>query len=262
LLGYWRLVFLAPFVTFSLVIFTASVAHAASEEVGDFRVGSFAGAFLPNTENWTGGGTVSGLPIAASGKLSLNTGWAAGGLLGYSFEKTPGWEWLNIDLELGYVSSSFSHFDGNISIAGLGNFTGPAPLVGQIHTMAGFLNVLATPFGQRQLLYNRLTPFIGLGPGIAHSTAKLQSFSVGPATLPVNSTSNETDFAFDVALGADYAISPSVPGLELGVSYEYTWIDVKHLGTGAGIQANAGAASGSIFGVVLEYRFGKKSQDQ
>jgi opacity protein-like surface antigen len=230
---------------------------AAPEELGDYRVGGFAGAFVPNTQSWSGSGMLNGIPISASGKLTLNTGWAAGGLLGYSFEKTPGLEWLNIDLELGYVSSTFNRFDGNIAIAGLGNFAGPAPLDGDIRTIAGFLNVLATPFGIRQVWNNRLTPFIGFGPGVANSRAKIRSLSVGPVSLPINSISTETDFAFDVAVGTDIAILPeTAPQLELGISYEYTWIDVKHLGTGAGIQANAGAASGHIFGMLLEYRFG------
>jgi hypothetical protein len=253
-----RLAGVASLIASSLIFFSAPALSASLEEPGDWRVGSFAGVFLPNTESWSGNGNINGIPISASGNLTVNTGWAVGGLLGYSFQNTPGLEWLNIDLELGYVSSTFNRFDGNIAIPGLGNFAGPAPIVGQIRTIAGFLNFLATPFGQRQLLDNKLTPFIGIGPGIANSRAKLQSFSVGPATLPINSTSSETDFAFDVAIGADYAITRE---LELGISYEYTWIDVKHLGTGAGIQANAGAASGSIIGMVLEYRFGKNSQD-
>jgi Outer membrane protein beta-barrel domain len=252
-----RAAILAPLILSGLALFATPAFAAESDELGDFRVGGFAGAFVPNKQNWSGSGTLNGLPFNGTGKMTLNNGWAIGGLLGYSFRKTPGWEWLNIDLELGHVATSFQKFDGNVNIAGLGSLNGPFPLDGQLHTEAGFVNILATPFGQRVLWDNRLTPFIGIGPGLAHSTAKVRSFSLGPATLPINSTSTETDFAFDAAIGTDIAILPqSVPELELGISYEYTWIDTKHLGGGSGIQANTGAASGNIFGVVLEYRFG------
>jgi len=258
--GYRRLACAA--LTASSFLFHATPSFAQTVELGDWRVGGFAGAFVPNAESWSGSGALNGIPISATGKLSLNNGWAVGGLLGYSFEKTPGLEWLNLDLELGYVSSTFSKFDGNITIPGLGNFAGPAPIDGDIRTIAGFLNVLATPFGIRQVWNNRLTPFVGIGPGLANSEAKIRSFSVGPVSLPVNSTSSETDFAFDVIVGTDIAILPeSAPHLELGISYEYTWIDVKHLGSGAGIVANAGPASGHIFGMVLEYRFGGEPSD-
>jgi len=242
---------------FAPAFFVITLSSAAladdPEQPGNFRTSTYAGVFIPQSESWKGSGTLSGLPFNATGKLSANTGWATGALLGYSFEDVPGWEWLNIDLVAGYVASTFNHFDGTIAIAGVGNFSGPAPLVGEYHTVAGFVNFLATPFGIRQLFYDKVTPFIGGGPGVAGSTAKIQTFSLGPTTLPINATSSETDFAFDAIVGADYEIAPH---WDLGVSYQYTWINVKHLGGGAGIQANTGPASGHSIGVVLEYRFG------
>jgi opacity protein-like surface antigen len=118
------------------------------------------------------------------------------------------------------------------------------------------VNFLATPFGVRQLVDNKVTPFIGAGPGILKTTAKLDSFTLGGTTLPVNETSSETDFAFDLTVGADYALSPQ---WDLGIAYQYTWIDTKHLGSGAGILANSGSSSGHSVGLVLEYRFGQAS---
>ena len=221
-----------------------------------YRASAYAGAFIPQTVSWSGSGAFSGLPFTATGKLESNTGWAIGGLLGYSFENVPDWRWLNIDLTAGYVNSTFNHFAGTLTLPGLGSVAGPVPLSGDFHTYAGFVNFLATPFGVRELLDNKVTPFIGVGPGIASTTATLQSFSLGGTALPVNDASSETDFAFDVTLGADYALSPQ---WDLGIAYQYTWIDTRHLGSGAGILANSGSSTGHSLGLVLEYRFGQAS---
>ena len=222
-----------------------------------YRATAFGGPFIPQTVSFAGSGLLSGLPFTATGKLSSDIGWATGGGIGVSFEDVPEWRWLNIDLTAGYVMSTFDHFSGSISIPGLGSITGPAPLSGDYHVYAGFVNFLATPFGIRHLLDNQLTPYIGIGPGIASTTAKLQSLQLGPSTLPVNMTSNETDFAFDFAVGTDYALSEQ---WDLGIAYQYTWIDTKHLGTSASITANSGASSGHTIGLLLEYRFGRISE--
>ena len=218
-----------------------------------YRASAYAGVFIPQSESWSGSGAISGLPFTATGKLSSNTGWAIGGLLGYSFEDVPDWRWLNIDLTAGYVSSSFNHFAGTLTVPGLGSVPGPIPLSGDFHTYAGFVNFLATPFGNRALLGNKVTPFIGIGPGIASTTAKLQSFSLSGMALPVNDSSSETDFAFDATLGVDYALSQQ---WDLGIAYQYTWIDTRHLGSSGSISANSGSSTGHSIGLVLEYRFG------
>ena len=222
---------------------SAELMEQSVASVGNYRVGAFAGAFIPNRASWNGSGTINALPFAASGHISLNTGSAVSGLVGYAFNS-----YLNVDLALGRVASNFEKFDGTVSIAGLGSLSGSMPLSGRIHTTAGFVNFLITPVGTD----GRLTPYFGIGPGFANSTARLQSFSVGPAILPINSTSSETDPAADVVLGFDVKMTPQ---LEIGLAYEYVWIDAKHLGSGSGIQANAGHVSGHILGLVLEYRF-------
>jgi hypothetical protein len=246
--GWWVPAFLF------LAAFFGPIQADESDETDPYRASAYAGVFIPQVESWSGNGAISGLPFTATGKLTSKTGWAIGGLLGYSFEDVPDWRWLNIDLTAGYVSSSFDHFAGTLTLPGLGSIPGPVPLSGDFHTYAGFVNFLATPFGNRALLGNKVTPFIGIGPGIASTTANLKSFSLGGVALPVNNSSNETDFAFDVTFGADYALSPQ---WDLGIAYQYTWIDTKHLGSGAGISANSGSSTGHSIGLVLEYRFGK-----
>jgi hypothetical protein len=240
----------------AFLILAALFGPAEADESGQaypYRASAYAGVFIPQVESWSGSGAISGLPFTANGKLSASTGWAIGGLLGYSFEDVPGWRWLNIDLTAGYVSSSFDHFAGTLTLPGLGSVPGPIPLSGEFHTYAGFVNFLATPFGNRELLGNKLTPFIGIGPGIASTTAKLRSFSLGGMALPVDDTSSETDFAFDATIGVDYALSPQ---WDVGLAYQYTRIDTRHLGSGAGISANSGSSTGHSIGLVLEYRFG------
>ena len=240
------------------LLLAAFATPVRADDAGPFqyRASAYMGVFMPQSESWAGSGTLGGLPFTAKGKLSSNTGAATGVLIGYSFENVPGWRWLNIDLSAGYVTSTFNHFDGTLTIPGLGAVPGPIPISGNFHTYAGFLNFLATPFGIREVLGGKVTPFIGAGPGLASSTAKLQSFSLGTSTVPVGATSSETDFAFDIAMGADYALRPQ---WDLGLAYQYSWIDTKHLGGGAGITATSGASSGHSLGVVLEYRFGTPS---
>jgi len=230
-------------VTFAAPASSSELDRHNIENVGNFRVGVDAGAFIPNRVSWNGSGTINSLPVVASGQISSNTGSAVGGLFGYAFN-----DYLNVDLDVGYVSSSFRKFDGTVSVAGLGNFGGSMSLTGRVETIAGFLNALITPLGTN----GRLTPYFGAGPGLAHSKARLQSFTVGPVTLPVNSTSSETDFAADGVLGFDIKLTRQ---LELGVAYEYVWINAKHLGSGSGIDANNGSVSGQIVGLLLEYRF-------
>ncbi len=241
------------------LVLTALSGSAQADDPGQtyqYRANAYAGVFIPQSVSWSGSGVLAGLPFAATGKLTSNTGSAIGGGIGYSFENVPDWRWLNIDLTAGYVNSTFDHFAGTITVPGLGSITGPAPLSGNYHNYAGFVNFLATPFGVRHLMDDQVTPFIGVGPGVIKTTAKLDTFTLGGTALPVNETSSETDFAFDVVLGADYALSTQ---WDLGIAYQYTWIDTRHLGSGTGILANSGSSSGHSVGLLLEYRFDRSS---
>lgn len=247
----------------------AQPAAAADDPGGyaSFRAGAFGGLFLPNTTSWQGSGIVSGLPpFSAAGQLSLKNGTAAGGFAGYTFDDFLGIDWLrrkiNLEFQLGVVNDSFEKLDGAVSLAGIGNFTGSFPIAGHVSTLAGMVNTLICPFGQRRIGLgdHPITPFIGVGTGFARSNVTLQSFSLGPQLLPVNATSSETDPLFNFTLGFDITPLPqSIPKLEIGIAYQYTRIFSNHLGTGSGIAANSGNVSGHIFGLVLEYRVTENS---
>jgi len=253
----------------SILISTCS-ASAWAEETQDyasFRAGGFAGAFVPNMASWQGSGTLPGLPpISAAGHLSLNTGTAVGGFVGYTFDDFMGVDWLrrkiNLEFQLGVVNDTFEKLDGTISLAGVGNFTGSFPLTGHVSTLAGNVNLLICPFGQRQILLgdHPVTPYIGVGSGFARSNVTLQSFALGPTILPVNASSSETDPTFNFTVGFDITPLPeTIPRLEIGVAYQYTRIFSDHLGTGSGIVANSGNVSGHILGLVFEYRITENS---
>lgn len=250
-----RCVYFAGLVLASVAALLSPASADDQTETYRYRASGFGGALIPQSQSFSGSGALSGLPFAANGKLSSNTGETVGLLLGYSFEDTPGWEWFNIDLTAGYVSSTFDHFSGDISITGAGGFSGDTPLAGNFHTYAGFMNFLATPFGVRHLAGGKITPFIGGGPGVARSTASLKSFNFAGSVVPVGVKSTETDFAADGTFGLDYALTPQ---WDLGIAYQYTWIDTKHLGSGAGLVANTGSSSAHAIGLVLEYRFGQR----
>jgi len=254
-----------------LAIFTLAMTQPArADDVGNyasFRAGAFGGLFIPNTTSWQGSGVLAGLPpFSASGQLSLKNGSAAGGFVGYTFDDFMGIEWLrrkvNLEFQLGVVNDSFEKLDGGVSLVGVGNFTGSFPLAGHVSTLAGMVNGLICPFGQRQIALgdHPITPFIGVGTGFARSNVTLQSFSLGQTVLPVNATSSETDPLFNFTVGFDITPFPaSIPKLEIGVAYQYTRIFSNHLGSGSGIAANSGNVSVHIFGLVLEYRMSENS---
>jgi len=249
------------------IAFTTSAWAAESEGYASWRAGAFGGAFVPNTTSWQGSGIVPGLPpFAASGQLSLNTGTAYGGFLGYTVDDFLGIEWLrrkvNIEVQLGVVNDTFQKLDGTVSLAGVGSFTGSFPLTGHVSTLAGNVNLLLSPFGQRQIMLgdHPITPFIGVGGGFARSNVTLQSFSLGASVLPVNASSSETDPAVNFTVGFDITPMPeTIPRLEIGIAYQYTRIFSEHLGTGSGIVANSGNVSGHIFGLLFEYRLTENS---
>jgi opacity protein-like surface antigen len=218
------------------------------QKYGDYRVGSFVGAFIPNSAAWTGNGAINGFPFSASGNLSLKTGFAAGGLVGRSFG-----EYLNIDVEAGYAESKLNKFDGTVSITGIGNSNGPTPVKGRVHAWSAFVNGLITPFGTN----NAVTFYIGGGPGVARATAELDSFGFNSMMIPINSKNTQTAFALNAIIGVDFKLLPrdAPQQLELGIGGEFVWINARSLGSGSGIQAHNEAVSGEIIGAVVEYRF-------
>ncbi len=211
------------------------------KEIGSFRIGIFAGAFLPNQLDWNGQGTITGLPFSAQGKITLHNGPIAGALIGYSIN-----DYIGADLNVGSISSDLEKLDGIMSLPS-GAISGSFSLAGNLRTIFGFLNVIVTPFGG-----GRFSPYVGAGPGVTFSRAKLRSVNLGLSAMPINSKSSEADFAIDAILGIDFKLTPK---LELGASYEYVWINTRELGSGAGIAATTGGMSGHILNAVLEYHF-------
>jgi outer membrane protein W len=230
-------------VTVAPAILAESAYAQEDPRTGDIRVGIFAGGVAMNTVSWSGTGTLNSLPASAAGHVDTKTGTAFGGLLGYGFNS-----YLNIELDAGVVTNRFKSFEGAIAIAGVGSFNGKIPVSGRIQTIATFMNGLVTPLGQD----NGVVPFFGIGIGLAHSSARLDQFTIGPVAFPVGSHSSETDLAADATIGFDVKLTPEIG---LGIAYQYMWIDSKHLGSGVGFQANTGHTTGHVLGVLLEYEF-------
>ena len=233
---------------FGLVALTsATLAQAAqAQELSEdsyFRVGIFAGGVGMNSVRWSGAGTLNTLPFSAAGHIDTKTGTAFGGLLGYAVNP-----YLNLELDGGLVTNRFKDFEGTIAIAGVGTFNGQIPVSGRVQTIAAIFNALITPLGRG----NRVNPYFGGGVGVAHSSAELEQFSIGPAAFPMGSDSSETDLAADAIIGFGVDLTPQ---WGVGIAYQYLWIDTKHLGSGAGLQANTGHTTGHVIGLVLEYRF-------
>src|SRR6266699_2676472 len=70
--------------------------RASALTLGDFRVGMFSGAFVPNSLKFTGTGTLGGSPVSSTGRIKIDPGAAVAGFVGY----TPN-PYVNIDVNVG-----------------------------------------------------------------------------------------------------------------------------------------------------------------
>lgn len=219
------------------------------DNIGDFRLDLIGGAFIPNDLKWSGTGAISGLPFAGSGKISAHTGSVVGAVLAHQLNP-----YLSLEITGAYLSTTFNDLSGTVSIAGT-SASGSFPTAARFDAVGGFLNLNIAPFGARGVQLGpdlAITPFVGAGPGAMHSTTEINSFNFGPATIPVDVKSGSTALAANVLFGTDVRV---LPRLDVGVGYDFVWIDARHLGSSSQIQTSNAAVSAHVISGVLEYHF-------
>ncbi len=216
---------------------------AQQARFGDLYVGIGAGAVFTQSTSFNATGSISGISIAGSGRLSFNPGELVVAFASYSI--TP---IVNVVAQLGYVHARIADFTGELSFGYLGPIAGTIGTAGDVGTLANLYNIVVTPLGQD----TTFIPYFGGGVGFAHSHAALRTISVLGSTIPIDVNSSDTDLAADILIGADYKFSSRA---RLGLVYQFVRISAGDLGSEGSLHANTGAVLSHFLGALFEYRF-------
>jgi opacity protein-like surface antigen len=122
-----------------------------------------------------------------------------------------------------------------------------ASLQGRFDTFNGLVNAIWTPLGPAGRY--GISPYIGAGIGFSHINESLTG--VGGVNIG-NFTSDETNFAANGILGADFPI-PLVPQLTAGVRYRLLFINTAS--SGSGLFGSSGNFFGHVFTANATYHF-------
>ena len=169
---------------------------ACAQNLNGFYVGARGGAnWLLNTSAninssvtvlGRGTGRMSG-PVA----LDFDTGWAAGGFVGYDFVGP------RLEIETLYRDNK-AMFTGTVPIAGVGNFTFLNTNTAEVQQTSVMANLYYDFFAK-----NAFTPYVGAGAGVAFVHTRLTRF--GALT-----DSDDTEFAYQAIVGVAYKATRNV----------------------------------------------------
>lgn len=208
---------------------------------GKFYAGITAGAVIPEDVNLSASGTVGGVASSASGKISYKNAAAVSGLVGYHLN-----DYLAGEAELGYASVDYDHITGSGTVGSV-TFSGTATVNGHTDVLTGMVDGIVTPMGR-----SRISPYVGAGVGFANLDSHLDSVSAAGVTQTVNASESETDFAFNVLAGIDFAVTDS---LSLGARYRYLWINTSSSSTSAGLTTKSGDTTAHVITANATWRF-------
>jgi len=208
---------------------------------GNFYAGLSGGGVITEDVNISATGTVGGVASNASGKISYKNAAAITGLAGYHFN-----DYVAGEAELGYASVDYDKISGSGTVGAV-TFSGTATLNGHTDVVMGVANAIVTPLGR-----SRFSPYVGAGLGFANLDSHLNSVSAAGVTQTVNASESETDFAFDVLAGFDYAVTDN---LLLGGRYRYLWINTSSSATSGGLTTKSGDTSAHVITANVTWRF-------
>jgi opacity protein-like surface antigen len=161
-----------------------------AQNLNGFYVGARGGAswLLDSTANISGNATVTGVgtgPFNSTTSATFQTGWAAGGFVGYDFVGP------RVEIEALYRDNK-----------GTGNAVIPVTGVGTLRVNGRVdetqTSVMANVYYDF-LAHEALTPYVGAGAGIA--------FINRPGELV---RTNDTEFAYQAIVGVGYKIAPNL----------------------------------------------------
>lgn len=191
-------------------------------------IGLSVGAMVPNNIGFSMSGTFSG-----SGDMTLNTGPAVLGMAGCHIN-----DYLSVEEDLGYASHDWNSLNLNGAVFGMS---------GHAHSVIGLANAFIYPLAQ-----SHFSPYIGGGFGFVNVDSSIDYLTLGGTTIPVNSSSNETDLAADAVVGLDYSISNRV---SIGGRYQFMWINSGSTETSSGLTIKSDDFTGNLFTAQVTYRF-------
>ena len=194
-------------------------------------VGVDVGAIVP--QSMSVHGTSAGLTF--NGDLDFDTGVASGFTLGFHVSPV-----IAIEGNFEYAGFDLHSLNGTASVSGGANSSVNASLQGRFNTYNGLVNAIWTPLGPAGRY--GISPYIGAGVGFSHMNETLSAFTVAGTTFPASFSGDETDFAANGIIGADFPI-PGLPQLNLGARYRMLFVN-----TGA---SNSGISNGNFFGHVF-----------
>jgi opacity protein-like surface antigen len=169
--------------------------------------------------------------VSFNGDLDFDTGVATGITLGYHV--TPV---VAVEGNFEYAGFDLHSLSGTVSVSGGGSSSGSVSLQGRFNTYNGLFNAIWTPLAPAGRY--GISPYIGAGIGFSHITESLS----GVGGVSFSSNSDETDFAANGIVGADFPI-PFVPQLTAGLRYRLLFVN-----TGS---SNSGISNGDFIGHVF-----------
>ncbi len=198
-------------------------AHAQSQP--GVYVGARGGAdwLLANSANINGSATVAGRgtgPFNATTNTGFNTGWAAGGFVGYDFVGP------RVEIEALYHDNQGSA-NSTIPIVGVGILHGNSNIeVQQTSVMADlYYDFFAN---------EAFTPYVGAGAGIAF---------INTRDALINSS--DTEFAYQAIVGVGYKVTPNV---RINIDGRYYGTLNPTFNNSFNVAATPAAVSGNISG--------------
>ncbi len=203
----------------------ATLLLAASSQAGQFYVGVDGGAVFQNNPGIRSGTGFGG----SSGDVKFDTGWRAGGVIGYSF-----CNYFSTELDASVIYNRINQIGNQpLSPVGANAHLDEFPLLVN--------GVFTWPLG-------KFRPYAGIGVGAA--VGNFEGNNIPGSTNPSYRNTDVT-FAYQAEVGISYTV---VNHLDLGVAYKFTGT-TDHDWTDNGVPLKTdGTMAQSIMGTIT-YRF-------
>jgi len=215
-----------------------------------FYAGVEAGAIVPQSISVHGSGSSCGETVTANGDLNFKAGPAAGVVFGAHVLPT-----LAIEGNFEYAGFDLHSLSGTIVATGpvAGALSGSIGLQGRFDTYNGLVNAIWTPLAPAALY--GISPYIGAGVGFSHINASLTAVTVAGSTFTGSVSGDETDFAANGIIGADFPITSSLPQLTAGVRYRLLFVNTASSGSSGSIFGSNGNFFGHVFTANATWHF-------
>ena len=212
--------------------------------IGDFYISASAGVIVPEDITTTVSGSIANSASSGSGKYTFTAGPSINASVGYHLSN-----YLAAEAEIGYSVFWFKSLSGSLTV-GTNSATGSIGVDGNVDNVTGFANAIFTPLGRTG--FWGVTPYVGGGLGLAHTSREINSFTVNGTTYAVTEHRSGTNLAADAILGFDYAASDK---FSFGGRYRYMWVKSGRSQTSSGLSETTGDSSSHAFVANAAFHF-------